>query len=204
MAGALLRLPRSVSLERIVQAALDRGYTAQGEMFSAADMAKLAAEVFPCRAELLTGGLEGANRDRILCHLGAGCPVLVPYDEDSNHEPCRRRGYKAHWAVVSGALLGLRPDAPSPPCREDEEIPGLFHPRGPGPLPAGVEETYLLAKQGKSWRYQLWGYGQLQESNAQLTDFSPRRAGDGKVYIVPAGGLQEGLCGQAVLLHPRP
>lgn len=24
------------------------------------------------------------------------------YDEDFNHEPCRRGGYRAHWAVVSG------------------------------------------------------------------------------------------------------
>lgn len=59
------------------------------------------------------------------CPFLASQPATAPlanlnghpsYDEDSNHEPCRRRGYKAHWAVVSGMsrlhgrrrLLGLR------------------------------------------------------------------------------------------------
>nr|XP_056702298.1 actin maturation protease [Euleptes europaea] len=206
MAGALLHLPKVLSLEEIVQVALERGYTAQGEMFSAADMARLAEEVFPCRAELLSGGLEGQNRHRLLQHLLAGLPLLIPYDEDSNHEPCLRRGYKAHWAVASGALLGVKGDPQLPGCQEDKDMPGLFHTTTPcAPLPLGaVAETYLLCKQGKSCRYQLWNYQQVQESNAQLTDFSPSRAADGKVYVVPAGGVQGGLCGQAVLLQPSP
>ncbi|KAL8220014.1 UNVERIFIED_CONTAM: hypothetical protein K2H54_037702 [Gekko kuhli] len=224
MAGALLNPPKAVSLEEVVQVALERGYTAQGEMFSAADVGRLAEEVFPCQAELLSGGLEGQNRERILQHLLAGLPLLIPYpalwlgvyDEDSNHEPCLRRGYKAHWAVVSAfsrkqrpfamtsALLGLKGDSQLPACQEDAEMPGLFHATPPcTPLPPGaVAETYLLSKQGKSCRYQLWDYRLVQESNAQLTDFSPRRAADGKVYVVPAGGVREGLCGRAVLLHP--
>ncbi|XP_061452777.1 actin maturation protease isoform X1 [Rhineura floridana] len=204
MAGALLSLPKAISLERIVQVALERGYTAQGEMFSAANMSRLAEEVLPCQTELLSGGLEGENYGRILQHLSAGFPVLIPYDEDSNHEPCLRNGYKAHWAIASGALLGLEGNFQLATCQEDKEIPGLFHasPRvSTLPLHA-VAETYLLSKQGKSGRYQLWRYSQVQASNSQLTDFSPKRAADGKVYIVPAGGVREGLCGKAVLLQP--
>ncbi|XP_054855674.1 actin maturation protease isoform X2 [Eublepharis macularius] len=206
MAGTLLHQPRAASLEEIIQVALERGYTAQGEMFSAADMAKLAEEVFSCQAELLSGGLEGRNQERLLRHLLAGLPLLIPYDEDSNHEPCLRRGYKAHWAVASGALLGLKGDPQLLDCQEDEEMPGLFHATPPySSLPLGaVAETYLLSKQGKSCRYQLWSYQQVQESNAQLTHFSPKRAADGKVYVVPGGGVQEGLCGKAVLLQPAP
>uniref|UniRef100_G1U6K6 Actin maturation protease n=1 Tax=Oryctolagus cuniculus TaxID=9986 RepID=G1U6K6_RABIT len=31
---------------------------------------------------------------------GTGRDVLrTSYDEDFNHEPCRRRGHKAHWAA---------------------------------------------------------------------------------------------------------
>ncbi|XP_075771138.1 actin maturation protease isoform X1 [Pelodiscus sinensis] len=204
MAGSLLGLSQDISLERILRVALERGYTAQGEMFSAADMAQLAEEVFPCRAELLSGGLEGENQERILRHLTAGCPLLLPYDEDSNHEPCRRRGFKAHWAVVSGVLLGLQASALCPACQEDGEISGLFRPgpASPPPSPEHVAEIYLLAKQGKSWRPQLWRYQQAHESNAQLTDFCPKRAGDGKVYVVPAGGVRAGLCGRTVLLYP--
>uniref|UniRef100_A0A803SQ19 Actin maturation protease n=1 Tax=Anolis carolinensis TaxID=28377 RepID=A0A803SQ19_ANOCA len=196
MAGALLSLPRAVSFGRIVQVALERGYTAQGEMFSAADMAKLAGEVFPCQTELLSGKLEGENRERILRHLSAGFPVLIPYPW--NLVTCLSR------VVCTGALLGLKRGFQLPPCQEDKEIPGLFHASPSAssfPLDA-VAETYLLSKQGKSCRYQLWSYTLLQESNAQLTDFSPKRAADGKVYIVPAGGVREGLCGKAVLLRP--
>lgn len=47
--------------------------------FLAAAVALLAQELFPCRAQLLRGGLGGRNRERVLRHLAAGYPVLVPY-----------------------------------------------------------------------------------------------------------------------------
>ncbi|XP_052024397.1 UPF0692 protein C19orf54 homolog isoform X3 [Apodemus sylvaticus] len=107
MAGALLSTPNRVSLERLVQVAKERGYTAQGEMFSVADMAKLAQETLGCQAELLCGGLGGPNRDGVLQHLITGHPLLIPYDEDFNHEPCQKKGHKAHWAVSAGQELAL-------------------------------------------------------------------------------------------------
>lgn len=209
MAGTLLSPPSGVPLERLVQVAVERGYTAQGEMFSVADMGRLAEETLGCQAELLHGGLGGPNRGLVLQHLVAGHPVLIPYDEDFNHEPCRRRGHKAHWAVSSGILLGVQ-HVPSLDYTEDPELPGLFHPV-PGrpcrpPSLPGEEApgaTYLLSKQGKSWHYQLWDYDQIRDSNLQLTEFSPSRAADGQVYVVPTGGVQAGLCGQALLLRPR-
>ncbi|XP_059237371.1 actin maturation protease isoform X3 [Mustela nigripes] len=139
---------------------------------------------------------------------GPGRDVLC-YDEDFNHEPCHRKGHKAHWAVSTGVLLGVRA-VPSLGYSEDPELPGLFHPvptmpHQPPALPeegsAGV--VYLLSKQGKSWHYQLWDYDQVRDSNLQLTDFSPSRAADGRAYVVPAGGVRAGLCGQALLLRPR-
>ncbi|KAG8511377.1 UPF0692 protein C19orf54 [Galemys pyrenaicus] len=289
MAGPLLLPPDGVPLERIVQVALERGYTAQGEMFSAADMGRLAQEVLGCHAELLCGGLGSPNRDRVLRHLVAGHPLLIPYpgtregvdgegrrpgsprnasyDEDFNHEPCQRRGHKAHWAVSAGGccpralirlspapssrshcpalrkqgvqlsqpapthphstwhspawkaagasespsqgvLLGV-PGVPSLGYAEDPELPGLFHPvpstaRRPPLLPeeGSPGAAYLLSKQGKSWHYQLWDYDQVRDSNLQLTDFSPARAADGREYVVPAGGVRAGLCGQVLLLTP--
>lgn len=82
MAGRLLSAPDSVSLERLVRVAVERGYTAQGEMFSVADMATLAQETLDCQAELLCGGLGGPNRDRILQHLITGHPLLFPHPRD--------------------------------------------------------------------------------------------------------------------------
>ncbi|XP_045148742.1 UPF0692 protein C19orf54 homolog isoform X1 [Echinops telfairi] len=207
MAGTLLAPPSGVPLERLMQVALERGYTAQGEMFSVADMGRLAQEVLGCHTELLCGGLGGPNRDRILQHLISGQPLLIPYDEDFNHAPCQRKGHKAHWAVSAGVLLGI-PGMPGPGYTEDPELAGLFHPVPgtpcqPPPLPeaGSLGTVYLLSKQGKSWHYQLWDYQQVQESNLQLTDFSPSRAEDGRSYVVPPGGVQAGLCGQALFLR---
>uniref|UniRef100_G3TTA0 Actin maturation protease n=1 Tax=Loxodonta africana TaxID=9785 RepID=G3TTA0_LOXAF len=187
---------------------MERGYTAQGEMFSVADMSRLAQEVLGCQAEVLSGGLGSPNRDRVLQHLIAGHLLLIPYyDEDFNHEPCQRRGHKAHWAVSAGVLLGVS-GVPSLGYAEDPEFSGLFHPVPsmpcqPPPLPeeGSPGAIYLLSKQGKSWHYQLWDYDQVCESNLQLTDFSPSRATDGRLYVVPAGGLRSGLCGQVLLLR---
>ncbi|XP_023444690.1 actin maturation protease isoform X1 [Dasypus novemcinctus] len=142
MAGTLLVPPGGIPLESLVQVAKERGYTAQGEMFSVADMGKLAQEVLGCQAELLCGGLGSPNRDRVLQHLIAGQPLLIPYDEDFNHEPCQRRGHKAHWAVSAGgsppqATAAASPSPHSPPNRlcTPEAGTRLGHPnlhRAPG------------------------------------------------------------------------
>ncbi|XP_078097828.1 actin maturation protease [Mustelus asterias] len=208
MAGHLLNMCEVKDLEEIVGCAKARGYTVQGEMFSGADMVKLAEEVFECQGELLHEGLTGCNKARIMHHLLAGYPVLLPYDEDFNHEPCLRRGHRAHWAVVSGVLLGLKCRLPKDLYEEDPDTPGFFYRRANMPGSSYPEdcvvETHLLAKQGKSLKYQLWQYEQVHQSNMQLTEFSPKRECDGTVYVVPDGGVGSGLCGVVVLLQPSP
>ncbi|ELW72367.1 hypothetical protein TREES_T100020191 [Tupaia chinensis] len=193
MAGTLLSPPSGIPLERLVQVATERGYTAQGEMFSG-----------PGREQGQDGRgwVPGSGNS-------FGLNTSTSYDEDFNHEPCQRKGHKAHWAVSAGVLLGVQ-SVPSLGYTEDPELPGLFHPV-PGipcqppllPEEGSPGAVYLLSKQGKSWHYQLWDYNQVRDSNLQLTDFSPSRATDGRAYVVPAGGVQAGLCGQALLLRPR-
>ncbi|KAE8585657.1 hypothetical protein XENTR_v10021394 [Xenopus tropicalis] len=201
MAGKLLNLAHEAPLQTIVEAAVSRGYTAQGEMFSAANMAVLAKEVFGCRSELLTGGMDGENKGKILQQLTSGLPVLIPYDEDFNHEPCQREGHRAHWAVISGVLFGVRCGSFSP----DPDIPGLCYPSSDSPSleDLNIQEIYLVAKQGKSLRYQLWEYDCISRSNGQLIHLDPKRSNDGNVYIVPSGGVKAGLCGQIVLFQPK-
>ncbi|XP_029923504.1 actin maturation protease [Myripristis murdjan] len=205
--AAHLRQPQlGVDMDTIVQTALKRGYTAQGEMFSAHNMAQLAEEVCACRAELLTGGLRGDNAAAIITHLCDGQPVLIPYDEDFNHEPCQRSGHRAHWAVASGVLLGLDQGSMSQEhIQPDPSLPWLFLPSdlsSPCPVPtAGVREAYILAKQGKSLRYQLWSLDCVAQSNEQLRMMDPQRASDGTLYVVPEGGVEAGLAGQVVALH---
>lgn len=100
--SAQLRQPHlNVDMETIVQTAVTRGYTAQGEMFSgnfrvssgglrhfrrswllflpAENMALLAEEVCGCKAQLLSGGLSGNNAAAIITHLWEKQPVLIPY-----------------------------------------------------------------------------------------------------------------------------
>ncbi|KAF5905481.1 UPF0692 protein C19orf54 isoform X1, partial [Clarias magur] len=101
MAAHLVKPAPPISMENIMHVAVNKGYTAQGEMFSASDMAVLAQEVCGVRVQRLSGGIAGDNAALILKHLTDGQPVLVPYDEDFNHEPCLRSGHKAHWAVAS-------------------------------------------------------------------------------------------------------
>lgn len=64
-----------------------------------------------------------------------------------------------------------------------------------------IEEVYFLAKQGKSLRYQLWKFETVAQSNTQLEEMDPQRVNDGTHYVLPSGGVQEGLAGQVVLLH---
>ena len=64
-------------------------------------MAKLATTLYNCTAQVFEGNLYG-NQLEILKHLLHGNPVLIPYDNDKNFEPCLRNGHKAHWALATG------------------------------------------------------------------------------------------------------
>lgn len=44
------------------------------------------------------------DRCDLLAALLRGNPVLVPYDADKNHQPCQKRGHKAHWTVLTGKV----------------------------------------------------------------------------------------------------
>ncbi|XP_034024222.1 UPF0692 protein C19orf54 homolog [Thalassophryne amazonica] len=206
MAAHLQQPQLHVDMETVVQVALKRGYTMQGEMFSAKNMALLAEEVCGCRAEVLSGGLNDHNAAAIMTHLWNRQPVLIPYDEDFNHEPCQRSGHRAHWAVASGLLLGLEEGSLSrEQTRPDSTLPWLCLPIDTTcPCPVGIKrirEAYILTKQGKSLRYQLWSLESIAQSNVQLRTMDPHRVNDGTQYVVPEGGVEAGLAGQAVLIH---
>ncbi|XP_060734263.1 actin maturation protease isoform X2 [Tachysurus vachellii] len=204
MASHLLNPAMTISIENIMQKAVNKRYTSQGEMFSARDMALLAEEVYGIRVQRLSGGMTGDHAALILKHLTDGQPILIPYDEDFNHEPCLRSGHKAHWAVASGVLLGLaQGSVNSEQLLTDATLPWL-HLSGVGAPATWLSnpvEVYILAKQGKSLRYQLWKFETVAKSNAQLREIDPQRASDGSYYVLPPGGVEEGLAGQVLLLH---
>ena len=53
-------------------------------------MGRLAQEALGCQAEVLCGGLGSPNRDRVLQHIVAGHPLLIPY-------PRVREGARLGW-----------------------------------------------------------------------------------------------------------
>ncbi|XP_066541006.1 actin maturation protease [Hoplias malabaricus] len=207
MANHLLKPSKSISVDKISQEALEKGFTAQGEMFSATDMALLAEEVCGCRVQKLSGGMMGDNTALILKHLLDGQPILIPYDEDFNHEPCLRQGHKAHWAVASGVLLGLVQGSVTCKQFRTDTTLNWFHLSEGAALDKlsldKIEEVYIFAKQGKSLRYQLWKLETVAQSNAQLKEMDPHRASDGTRYVLPPGGVEEGLAGQVLLLYSK-
>lgn len=106
-----------------------------------------------------------------------------------------------------GALLGLEQGSVSKEhIRQDPTLPWLFLSTDSCPCPVGsaaLKHAYVLAKQGKSLHYQLWSLDSVSRSNEQLKTMDPKRASDGTRYVLPQGGVEAGLAGQAVLLHTK-
>ena len=94
--------PTENTVEKLYDRAKLDGYTHSGEMLSASHLCKLATSVLDCDVELYEGSLCDEYIKEFL--LEGGC-MLVPYDTDKNHSPCLSQGHKAHWAVISGAIL---------------------------------------------------------------------------------------------------
>lgn len=59
-------------------------------------------------------------------------------------------------------------------------------------------DVYVFTRQGKSKHLGLWSFSSLVESNNNLKEFSPSR--DDDEYLLPAGGVEAGLCGKAIIL----
>lgn len=64
------------------------------------------------------------------------------------------------------------------------------------------DETYILAKHGKSCNIACWNLSKLSESNAQLEDFVPNEKYTYEDFILPEGGIggPNGLRCQAVCI----
>ncbi|EDO27295.1 predicted protein, partial [Nematostella vectensis] len=109
-------------------------------------------------------------KEKVLNHLLQGCPILVPYDSGPNHEPCLVNGRKAHWAVNIT-------------------------------LPKNIQDhIYLLVKQSKSRHTAVWSLNALEKSNCNLFEFGRKKGESINNFVLPEGGLREGLNGKLVFL----
>lgn len=60
------------------------------------------------------------------------------------------------------------------------------------------DHIYFLAKQGKSRHCGVWPSGALCKSNLNLVEFYPLKKTED--FILPVGGIKEGLCGKIILI----
>lgn len=149
------------------------GYSNNGEMFSCNNMAKLSekainlAEIKNVDVNVKTGNLFS---EEIILELLNGAILLIAYDADFNHSPCLRHGHTAHWALVCGILVINDPG--------DNYI-------------ADPTNTYVLCRHGKSRYLAAWTLNDLDKSNKNLWEFSPKKQEDGLKYVLPKGGIGE-------------
>lgn len=63
-----------------------------------------------------------------------------------------------------------------------------------------LHNVVVYAHQGKSKHVGIWPLQDLLDSNANLLELDPRRASDGKDYVLPEGGVHRGLCKRIVII----
>merc|ERR1719220_2546779 len=80
--------------------AIKKGFSARGEMFSAADMSELSREVLGGGDLLSISSL--LDNDWMVKIFTEGKQLLIPYDCAANHSSSLEGGRKAHWALVVG------------------------------------------------------------------------------------------------------
>jgi len=113
------KLAENVSYQhRSLDYAINKGYTLEGEMFSAFELADVARSFYGIKAlvddvveEVSTKEkttLSGLNFLKIISHILKGLPVIIPYDNDKNNYPCLRDGGNAHWGIIFGFILPVK------------------------------------------------------------------------------------------------
>lgn len=97
-----LPVDQEQELDSLLKMAQLKGFSCQGEMYSAENLAKLAKEFYGLECLVTSDGFRDDNF--VISEVLKGSAVLVPYDADKNHEPCQENGHRAHWALVTGQL----------------------------------------------------------------------------------------------------
>ncbi|ESO86175.1 hypothetical protein LOTGIDRAFT_235539 [Lottia gigantea] len=202
MAAQLMNKPE-VSAEKIFITAKMKNFTKQGEIFSAEYISRLAHQVLNCHSEVveMVNGKKG-----ILQQLLRGSVLLVPYDADRNHGPCKKKGHKAHWALISGFFLMMdmtHLKTLKSNFTADTTHRNLYHCTDIDNIKVCEEELIKATRsilvyghQGKSKYTGYWFLNDLLDSNANLREIGPER--NDSEYVIPTGGITAGLCGKVV------
>lgn len=89
-------------VQELMDYAQNKGFTNNGEMFSAVNLQEVAQFYLKNNDVVLNEGC--LDQSLVKEHLLTGGLMLVPYDTDRDFRPCLQNGHKAHWAAISGAI----------------------------------------------------------------------------------------------------
>ena len=170
----------------VLHAAIERGYSADGELFDVHHLALLAGEVCGLHATVvvLSEQLQPSNASAaslslargLAAWLEAGGLAIFPYDSDGSHRPALKGGHSAHYALVCGAALarGRRRAADN-----------------------GEADIRIVCMHGLSRRPLVVSSAELAASNAQLHEM--KSTATTKKWVVGQAGVR--LSHRVVLLR---
>lgn len=207
--------------ENILEYAVRKGLSKQGEMFSAHSLGEVIVNHLLLRAQVInmvshTLLLPDLLVDVILGHSA----VLVPYDADKDHSPCLSQGHRAHWCLLVGVCVVLERETLSSSllkcCHPISTCAGYYildeactkdsaeilKETLDSQCMQGFlddDQVYVFARQGKSSHLGLWSLRKLMESNQNLVEVDPQRSNPVE-YVIPERGLREGLQNKVVIV----
>lgn len=94
--------------------------------------------------------------------------IFIRYDSDANHEPCCKKGHRAHWLLVHGYL------------RETNS--------------SSNDYDLVLIQHGKSKLLAAFSLMDLFQSNAQLIEADQKRQNESEYCVPENSSLRDTLC----------
>lgn len=203
--------------ESILEYAVQRGLSVHGEMFSCRAMERIIVEHLHLGADVVSVESSDTLQDLVVQIVSGQKAVLVPYDADKDHTPCLALGHSAHWCLLVGLCLVIKPDGKWAPltqnflehcwqtptshhyvvretCMEDFTalLKKMFDSQSS--MKESLEENliHVFARHGKTAHLGMWSLRELLLSNGNLMHVDPRRSNPLE-YVIPKGGLEEGL-----------
>ena len=175
----------------LLEQAKKKGYSKQGEMFSAKDLLELAQSSLKCTGTLINA--TSVETNDLLVAIADKVALVIAYDADKDHSPCLSKGHKAHWCTLVGfAIIADSALSSLPHANHVNLTPSdARHLLNNKLKKVNAHEIYLFARQGKSCHIGLWKYRSLMESNANLSEAGQHR--NPSDYVIPTQGLSNSL-----------
>lgn len=207
--------------EGILEFAVQNSLSRHGEMFSASAMEEIVVKHLHLQAQVATMDNPGVLPELIVKAVSSDQAVLVPYDADKDHTPFLARGHCAHWCLLVGLCLIINSDDTCTPwllecCQQvpsnsahyvvkethiedfKKVVKSMFDSQTLTESLAG-NSIHVFGRHGKTSHMGLWSLRDLVLSNGNLTKVDPRRS-DPLEYVLPQGGLEEGLRNKVVFV----